>query len=130
MMKRSDRCQTIERLEICGMLLPQGQYFQHKIRFSGQQGPESLILGAKDVPNADSGQQGLESLIIGAKDIPNADSRRMMRFIWPAGAGEPDHRKSRAMRRRGRALSGAFRCDRKDVTNANSTGAGEFDRGS
>ena len=87
-----------------------------------------MILGAKDVPNADSGQQGLESLIIGAKDIPNADSRRMMRFIWPAGAGEPDHRKSRAMRRRGRALSGAFRCDRKDVTNANSRRKMRFSR--
>jgi len=27
------------------------------------------------------GQQGLESLIIRAKDIPNADPRKMMRFF-------------------------------------------------
>ena len=40
--------------------------------FSGQQGPESFIIGAKDVPNANSGtkdefsgQQGPVSLIIG-----------------------------------------------------------------
>ena len=32
-------------------------FFQHNMRFSGQQGPESLIIGAKDVPNADLGKK-------------------------------------------------------------------------
>ena len=32
-------------------------FFRHNMRFSGQQGPESLIIGAKGVPNADLGKK-------------------------------------------------------------------------
>ena len=38
-----------------------------------------------------SGQQGLESLIIGAKDVPNADLGKKQEFFWSTGAGEFDH---------------------------------------
>ena len=48
---RSNDCKIVEYYG------HRGSIFQHNMRFSGQQGPESLIIGAKDVPNADLGKK-------------------------------------------------------------------------